>query len=188
MRRILLAGLLALPALGLCQGQASAWCLCPVPLCIEMPLPTIPVPIPQIKLFCPCCPPTAGCPLGHCGHPHHPAAGPLGAAPYSYPPAAYGPAVGFAPPAPWYAYWPPNAPFATTSPAPAYSNPVAPAGPGPYAPADGTAIPSNGRMAIPTGPTRPVSYQPALHHPQPRAYYQYAPETYYPVPSYWYGR
>jgi hypothetical protein len=63
MRKLLSAGVLALAVLGLSHGRASAWCYEVYRPCIELPFPSIPIVIPNLKIFCAqcgprCCPPT----------------------------------------------------------------------------------------------------------------------------------
>lgn len=171
MKRLVLAGLLALPALGLWQERASAWCLCPTPFHIEMPLPTIPLPIPNLKLSCPAC---------HCpGHGWHHRCGGNGHAPPN--------AFNYGPPAPWYTQYPPHATFGTPNPYGTPSPYVAPGYTAPgYAPGAVAPPPAPRGQGVAGGSTQPISYYPGN-------YYQPAPADYgyggsYAAPSYWYGR
>ncbi len=128
MKRIVVAGLLALAVVGLGHSQASAICFDVYRPCVRLPLPRLPIFLPKISIGCDpegkqngccnkgqllfnrsCCA-THGGHQGHgCGYPNaHGCAADCNRPMYPNPGMGYNcwnGAVG-----PWYTYWPPNAP------------------------------------------------------------------------------
>jgi hypothetical protein len=128
MKKMLLAGLLAIPLVGLCRQEARAWfCYREFHPHIPIPMPIIPLIKPSFSFSCPECvgghhcaacgalKGQGGC--AHCGWGHARGDSQVGAA---------GPA---APASPWFNYYPGISSPATGSPYPA-ANPV-------YAPGSG---------------------------------------------------